>query len=59
MARAGYDPQAAISVWEKMTAANSSGQPPEFLSAHPSNESRIADLREQLATVLPLYQARL
>jgi predicted Zn-dependent protease len=32
MARAGYDPQAAISVWEKMTAANSSGHPPSFLA---------------------------
>ncbi|HLF12754.1 MAG TPA: M48 family metallopeptidase [Gammaproteobacteria bacterium] len=58
MARAGYDPQAAITVWEKMTAANSSGQPPEFLSTHPSNESRIADLQAQLPKVVPLYQAR-
>jgi predicted Zn-dependent protease len=58
MARAGYDPQAAISVWQKMTAAGSSGQPPEFLSTHPSNESRIADLQAQLPRVAPLYQAR-
>lgn len=58
MARAGYDPQAAISVWEKMTAASSAGQPPEFLSTHPSHESRIADLQAQLPKVVPLYQAR-
>lgn len=58
MARAGYDPQAAISVWEKMSAAGSSGQPPEFLSTHPSNESRVAELRANLPRVLPLYQAR-
>lgn len=58
MARAGYDPQAAIAVWEKMTAAGTSGGPPEFLSTHPSNESRIADLRANLPRVLPLYQAR-
>jgi predicted Zn-dependent protease len=57
MARAGYDPQAAISVWQKMTATRS-GQPPEFLSTHPSNESRIADLQAQLPRVAPLYQAR-
>ena len=58
MARAGYDPQAAISVWQKMTAARSSGEPPEFLSTHPSNESRIADLQALLPRVAPLYQAR-
>jgi predicted Zn-dependent protease len=58
MARAGYDPQAAIAVWEKMTAARTSGQPPEFLSTHPSNESRVAELRANLPRVLPLYQAR-
>ena len=58
MARAGYDPEAAVTVWQKMTAAGSSGQPPEFLSTHPSNESRIADLRAQLPRVAPLYQAR-
>jgi predicted Zn-dependent protease len=57
MARAGYDPQAAISVWEKMTADRSSGGPPEFLSTHPSEQSRIDDLRAQLPTVLPLYEA--
>jgi predicted Zn-dependent protease len=57
MARAGYDPQAAISVWEKMTAAPSSGRPPEFLSTHPSEGSRIDDLRAQLPKVIPLYQA--
>jgi predicted Zn-dependent protease len=58
MARAGYDPRAAISVWEKMAAAGSSGQPPEFMSTHPSNETRIAELRGNLPRVLPLYQAR-
>lgn len=57
MARAGYDPQAAISVWEKMTAAGSSGRPPEFLSTHPSERSRIDDLQAQLPKVIPLYQA--
>ena len=57
MARAGYDPQAAISVWEKMTADSSSGGPPEFLSTHPSGQSRIDDLRAQLPKVLPLYEA--
>jgi predicted Zn-dependent protease len=58
IARAGYDPQAAISVWQKMTAAGSTDNPPEFLSTHPSNETRIADLEAQLPRVAALYVAR-
>jgi predicted Zn-dependent protease len=55
MARAGYDPNAAISLWQKMAKA-SSGGPPEFLSTHPSSGSRIKDLQASLPRVLPLYQ---
>ena len=54
-ARAGYDPRAAITLWEKMQKG-SGGQPPKFLSTHPSHEDRISDLREYSARVLPLYQ---
>src|SRR5688572_19579540 len=54
-ARAGYDPRAAISLWEKMGKLSSS-QPPKFLSTHPSHEDRISDLREYSAKVMPLYQ---
>lgn len=56
MARAGYDPHAAVSVWKKMTTA-SSGGPPEFLSTHPSGSSRIADLEASMPRVMPLYTA--
>jgi predicted Zn-dependent protease len=56
MARAGYDPNAAVSVWKKMIAAEQ-GSPPEFLSTHPSPESRIADLQALVPKVLPLYKA--
>jgi predicted Zn-dependent protease len=56
-ARAGYNPHAAISLWEKMAKLNSSGQPPKFLSTHPSNEDRIKDLRIYAEKVMPLYQA--
>jgi predicted Zn-dependent protease len=56
-ARAGYNPHAAISLWEKMAKLNSSGQPPKFLSTHPSNEDRIKDLRIYSEKVMPLYQA--
>jgi predicted Zn-dependent protease len=56
MARAGYDPKAAVSVWQKMGKAGSGG-PPEFLSTHPSGESRIEDLEASIPRVMPLYEA--
>lgn len=56
-ARAGYDPRAAISLWEKMAKNSSGGQPPKWLSTHPSHEDRISDLRAYSAKVLPLYQS--
>jgi predicted Zn-dependent protease len=55
-ARAAYDPRAAVSLWEKMQKA-ARGQPPEFLSTHPSHETRIAELRELSQRLLPLYEA--
>ena len=55
-ARAGYNPSAAISLWEKMGRA-SRGQPPQWLSTHPSHESRVADLRVFAQRVEPLYLA--
>jgi predicted Zn-dependent protease len=56
MARAGYDPNAAVSLWLKMGKLTSGG-PPEFLSTHPSGESRIRDLEASVPRVMPLYQA--
>jgi predicted Zn-dependent protease len=55
-ARAGYDPHAAVSLWEKMMKLGGS-QPPQWLSTHPSNESRIADLKTYSERVMPLYQS--
>ena len=55
-ARAGYDPHAAISLWEKMARASGSGTP-QWLSTHPSHDSRIADLRTYADRVQPLYKA--
>jgi predicted Zn-dependent protease len=54
-ARAGYDPHAAITLWEKMGKLAGS-QPPQFLSTHPSNETRLSDLRSYAERVMPLYQ---
>jgi predicted Zn-dependent protease len=56
-ARAGYDPRAAIRLWEKMAKGSSGGQPPKWLSTHPSHEDRLADLKVYSDKVLPLYAA--
>ena len=53
-ARAGYDPRAAVRVWEKMGAA-SKGAPPQWLSTHPASTTRIAEIRRHLGQTLPLY----
>lgn len=53
-ARAGYDPRAAITLWQKMAKLGGGG--PEFLSTHPSDESRIKDLQAVIQQVMPLYQ---
>jgi predicted Zn-dependent protease len=55
-ARSGYDPRAAVSLWEKMGKLGGS-KPPQFLSTHPSDESRMADLRVYADKVLPLYDS--
>jgi len=54
MARAGYDPNAAVALWEKMGKLGGGG--PEFLSTHPSSESRIRDLQASVPKVIGLYQ---
>jgi len=55
-ARSGYDPRAAVTLWQKMQKEGKS-QPPQFLSTHPSHATRINDLKGYAAKVLPLYEA--
>ena len=55
-ARAGFNPNAAVSLWQKMGQQGGSA-PPEFLSTHPSNQARINDLKAMVPAVMPLYQA--
>ena len=54
-ARAGFNPRAGISLWQKMGAANK-GAPPEWLSTHPSGNARIAQMEANLPQVMPLYE---
>ena len=56
-ARGGYDPRAAITLWEKMSKESKGKNPPEFLSTHPSNENRIKELAALMPRVMPLYEA--
>ncbi|MEK7748352.1 MAG: M48 family metallopeptidase [Nitrospirota bacterium] len=55
MAKAGYDPRTAILFWQRMSEGGS-GKPPEFLSTHPSDETRIRQIESWLPDVLPIYQ---
>ncbi len=54
-ARAGFDPRAGVTLWQKMAAANK-GAPPQWLSTHPSSSSRISDMEASLPQVMPLYE---
>jgi predicted Zn-dependent protease len=54
-ARAGYDPRAGVTLWQKMSAANK-GAPPQWLSTHPSGKARIAEIEKNLPKVMRLYE---
>ena len=54
-ARAGYRPQAAVTLWDKMQAEAKGFRPPEFLSTHPAPANRQNELLEMVPDVLPLY----
>ena len=57
MAMAGYNPDNAILFWERMAAAKQGGgAPPEFLSTHPSDATRIANLRKLLPEARQYYK---
>ncbi|MDP6538084.1 MAG: M48 family metallopeptidase [Planctomycetota bacterium] len=59
MANAGYDPREAVRFWGRMAAGGggAAGRLGEFFSTHPSERTRIADIRRALEEVLPLYEA--
>ncbi len=55
-AKAGYNPEEAVSLWLRMEAFSKGQNPPEFLSTHPSNETRIQQLKGWMPEALPEYQ---
>jgi len=54
-ARSGFDPRAAVTLWQKMGKLGGD-KPPEWLSTHPSDQSRVRDLQVYSERVLPLYE---
>jgi len=56
MAIAGYDPHEAPTFWERMASNSGGGAPPEWMSTHPSNQTRISDLNEQIPNAMKYYE---
>jgi predicted Zn-dependent protease len=56
MASAGFDPRAAVTLWQNMGKASGGKQPPEFLSTHPGHEQRIQNLRKRMPQALALFK---
>jgi predicted Zn-dependent protease len=55
MARAGFDPRQAVNLWQNMIAAGGS-RPPQWLSTHPNPQTRIAELQQRAAQLVPVYE---
>ena len=56
MAMAGYNPNYAVDFWTRMASQGGGGKPPEFLSTHPSDETRIADIKKELPEAMSYYK---
>lgn len=59
-AHAGYDPRAAVGLWQRMrdSSRNRGGRPPEFLSTHPAEDTRIAEIRRHLPEAMRFYRGQ-
>ena len=55
MARAGFDPRESVELWQNMNSSSKTTKVPEFMSTHPSGETRIESMIEQLPQMLALY----
>jgi predicted Zn-dependent protease len=58
MAKAGYDPSVAVGFWERMAKVKQGGSPPEFLSTHPSDETRITQIKQWLPEAMKYYKKK-
>jgi predicted Zn-dependent protease len=58
MAMAGYNPNEAVGFWQRMAAMKGGSAPPEFLSTHPSDETRIKDISDALPEAMQYYKKR-
>ena len=56
MAMAGYNPNAAVGFWQRMAAKSGGGAPPEFLSTHPSDETRIREIQARIPEAMKYYK---
>jgi len=56
MAMAGYDPHYAVTFWQKMAAQSKGNSPPVFLSTHPADQQRIADIQARIPEAMKYYQ---
>ena len=59
MAKAGFDPRAAVDLWQNMSAKEGGKAPPEHLSTHPASETRIENLISEWQKTLPIYNQAL
>lgn len=58
MAQAGFDPRESVKLWQNMAKASGGKAPPEFMSTHPSNETRIKNLSSHFPKAMPFYEKR-
>jgi len=56
MAKAGYDPRAAVRFWQRMDEVSGGKAPPEFLSTHPNDKKRIKEIEELLPVAMDIYR---
>ena len=56
MAMAGYDPRTAVAFWQKMAGSKQGSAPPEFLSTHPADSTRIANIEKLIPEAMGYYQ---
>ena len=57
MARAGFDPRQSVSLWQNMSASRQGGAPPEFMSTHPSDATRISKLNARIPRAMSVFEA--